>query len=150
MPQQKNQTVIFGQRREYELVTANKQLVATDTGKWLHLSNSAGMHGTAGQIALSVPAIADMKAGFNVKVTFGSNHSHSVDGMDQRGSGSIGGPGFGTVQTVSSMGVSTITVPADGEDGFGLRKAQWNSLDLFWDGSTWHVTGLATYGFFFT
>ena len=130
MPQQKNQTVIFGQRREYELVTADKQLVATDTGKWLHLSNSAGMHGSAGQITCSVPAIADMKAGFNVKVTFGSNHSHSVDGLDQRGSGSIGGPGFGTVDA-AGVGVSKIAVGQRGRMDLGSEKLSGTLLISF-------------------
>ena len=127
----------YGAQREYQLVSTNLTLDKFDTGKLLVISGNASPGIEGGALTCSLPAVSAVEQGFNVLVAVASNHSHSIDGGASALRGLVNQVGGGLIpSSVALTGDSSIKV-SSGTDG-DPRGAL---IEIFCDGTIWHVRG---------
>jgi len=130
----------YGAQREYQLVSSDLTLDKFDTGKLLVISGAVEPGVEAGALTCSLPAVSAVEKGFNVLIAVASDHSHSIDG----GATSMRGI---LLQSPPFMGVAYADL--DGASGIKVNSGingdpRGTLIEIFCDGTLWHVRGSST------
>jgi hypothetical protein len=144
MVQQVNIAGIGVSQRHQQLVTANITLDRFDTGKVLVVSSSAAILAVAG-LTCSLPSASAVESGFFCTILLASNHSHSVQRVDQTTdtvAGQAGtGLGGGAPPAEQPLAVGTHS-GVQAHSGEALRTSSVGAkLEIFCDGVTWYLDG---------
>lgn len=132
----------YGAQKSYQAVTSNLTLDRYDTGKLLVLSGGAGR---TDALTCSLPAIADVDAGWQIQIMAASNHNHAVACVagEPLLSGAIMVTGaMGSAGQVALPGSTSLTLSTVGL-GSDVRGTQ---LEIFSDGTNYFISGLSTGG----
>ena len=110
-------------------INANTTLDLYDTGRQLNVSGNAAL-------TVTLPPVADARAGWSALVLFSSNHSHvlQINGDD---SGILYGMIRSSGSVAAAAGDDSATITAN---PMGLNVVG-STIEVFCDGSLWHIRG---------
>jgi len=110
-------------------INANTTLDLYDTGRQLNVSGAAAL-------TITLPPVADARAGWSALVLFSSDHSHvlQINGDD---SGILYGMVRSVMSADAAAGDDSVTITANpmGSNVIG------STIEVFCDGSLWHIRG---------
>jgi hypothetical protein len=143
MAQQVNIAGIGVSQRHQQLVTANYTIDRFDTGKVLVISSSAAIVPGVAGLTCSLPSASAVETGFFCTVLLASDHSHSVERVDQVTDTVAGqaGTDIGGLPAEQPLAVGTHS-GVQARSGAGPRTTSVGAkLEIFCDGVTWYLDG---------